>query len=404
MEKDLQLTDMMKRLIDENEVSDVGHLQSMLKDMLKAGVEALLEAELEESLGHKKYEHTEGKTNYRNGKSKKIVRSDLGSIEMGIPRDRNGEFEPVLLPKNTADISSIENKVISMYAKGMSTRDISDHIEDLYGIPLSATSISKMTDKVLPLIEEWQNRTLDEYYPFVFMDAIHYRVKDVSRIVSKAAYIVLGINHEGYKDILGIWIGESESSKFWLKILTDIKNRGVQQVDIFSVDGLSGFKQAILATYPKAIVQRCIIHQIRYSTRYVSDKNIRALMKDLKSVYQAPNEEEAYRNLELFKDKWAKEYPTCVKSWYENWDVISPFFQYSGNIRRIMYTTNLIENLNRQYRKMTKGKAIFPTDQSLLKMLYLVTQDATKKWTMRIRNWGQIINELSILHDSPLKD
>ena len=402
MEKDLQLTDMMKRLIDENEVSDVGHLQSMLKDMLKAGVEALLEAELEESLGHKKYEHTEGKTNYRNGKSKKIVRSDLGSIEMGIPRDRNGEFEPVLLPKNTADISSIENKVISMYAKGMSTRDISDHIEDLYGIPLSATSISKMTDKVLPLIEEWQNRTLDEYYPFVFMDAIHYRVKDVSRIVSKAAYIVLGINHEGYKDILGIWIGESESSKFWLKILTDIKNRGVQQVDIFSVDGLSGFKQAILATYPKAIVQRCIIHQIRYSTRYVSDKNIRALMKDLKSVYQAPNEEEAYRNLELFKDKWAKEYPTCVKSWYENWDVISPFFQYSGNIRRIMYTTNLIENLNRQYRKMTKGKAIFPTDQSLLKMLYLVTQDATKKWTMRIRNWGQIINELSILHDSPL--
>lgn len=402
MKKNQKMTEMMKKLISENDVNDVVHLQSMIKDMLKTGVETLLEAELENELGYEKYDRKTEKTNYRNGKSSKTVRSDMGNIELEIPRDRNGEFEPQIVPKNSTDLSSIQDKVISMYAKGMSTRDISSHIEEMYAIPLSAQSISKMTDKIIPVIEQWQNRSLDNRYPFIFMDAIHYKVKQGNRIVSKAAYIVLGITIEGFKDVLGIWVGENESSKFWLKILTDLKNRGVQKVDIFSVDGLAGFKQAILATYPESIVQRCIIHQIRYSTKYVSYKHIRPLISDLKAVYQAPNEEEAYRNLDLFKQEWGELYPTCVKSWYENWDVISPFFKYSPNIRKLMYTTNIIENLNRQYRKVTKGKAVFPTDISLIKMLYLVTKRAASKWSQRIRKWDQIVNELSILHDSPL--
>lgn len=400
MKKKSKLSELTMELMKETEITDVVGLQGLLKEMLKNGVETLLSAELDEELGYERYDNNIDKTNYRNGTSKKTVRSDLGEIELNIPRDRNSEFEPKIVPKNSRDISAIEDKVISMYAKGMTTRDISDHIEDIYGIPLSAQSISRMTDKIMPVVEEWQNRPLCEHYYFVFMDAIHYKVKQNNRIVSKAAYVVIGIDDDGYKDVLGIWIGENETSKFWLKVLTDLKNRGVKKVDIFSVDGLPGFEQAILATYPESIVQRCIIHQIRYSTKYVNYKHRKELINDLKSVYKAANEEEGYRMLEEFEEKWGKTYPTCVKSWKNNWNVISPFFAYSENIRKIMYTTNIIENLNRQYRKVTKGKSIFPTDSSLLKALFLATRDATKKWTSRQRNWDQIKNELSILHDN----
>lgn len=285
-----------------------------------------------------------------------------------------------------------------MYGKGMSQRDISAHIEDIYGMPLSAQSISRMTDKIIPMIEEWQHRPLESKYPFIFMDAIHYKVKHNNRIVSKAAYVVVGINMDGKKDVLGIWIGENETSKFWLKVLTDLKNRGVQEVTIFSVDGLPGFEQAIKATYPTSVVQRCIIHQIRYSTRFVNYKDKKELMIDLKAVYQSPNEESAYEMLVEFEEKWGSKYPSCVKSWKDNWHVLSPFFSYSENIRRIMYTTNIIENLNRQYRKVTKGKPVFPTDTSLVKALYLATENAAKKWTQRQRNWDLIVNELSIIH------
>lgn len=400
MSKSRKMQDLMKTLMEDNEIKDVGNLQLMLKEMMKNGVETLLQGELDDHLGYSKSERSDDKSNYRNGFSSKNVKTDYGEVNLSIPRDRNGDFEPELVPKNSSDLSAISDKVISMYAKGMSTRDISSHIQDLYGLPLSASSISQMTDKVLPLINEWQNRALEEHYPFIFMDAIHFKVKESNRIVSKAAYVVLGINDDGYKDVLGIWIGHNESSKFWLKVLTDLKNRGVKKVDIFSIDGLSGFQQAILATYPESTIQRCIIHQIRYSTRYVSYKHIKDLIKDLKAVYKAPNEEEAFSNLELFKEKWNSVYPTCIKSWYDNWDVISPFFKYSENIRKIMYTTNAIENLNRQYRKVTKGKAIFPTDQALIKSLYLATIDHIKKWTSRAKNWDQIKNELSILHDN----
>ncbi len=398
--KKKQFRELTKELMKNKDIKDVADLQSVLKAMLKEGVEVLLEGELDEELGYDRYSNEGKKSNYRNGTSKKTVRTDLGEVDLEIPRDRNGEFKPQLVPKHERDLSAIEDKVISMYAKGMTTRDISSHIEDIYGIPLSATSISHLTDKILPVIEEWQYRPLQERYYFVFMDAIHYKVKQNNRIVNKAAYIVVGVDEDGYKDVLGIWIGENETSKFWLKILTDLKNRGIKQVDIFSVDGLPGFKQAILATYPDSIVQRCIIHQIRYSTKYVSYKHIKELMRDLKTVYKAINEEEAYKNLTHFKERWNSLYPTCVKSWIDNWDVISPFYRYSDNIRRIMYTTNIIENLNRQYRKVTKARTIFPTDKSLLKALYLATEQAVSKWTYRYKNWDQVKNELSILHDN----
>lgn len=279
----------------------------------------------------------------------------------------------------------------------MSTRDISSHIEELYGIPLSAESVSGMTDKIIPLIEEWQNRPLNSYYPFVFMDAIHYKVKQNNRIVSKAAYVVIGVDGDGYKDVLGLWIGENETSKFWLKVLTDMKNRGIKKVSVFSIDGLSGFNEAIKATYPNALVQRCIIHQIRASARYVNYKHRKEYCKDMKSIYTAVNEEEGFRQLEYFKEKWNSLYPTGIKTWYDNWEVLSPFFRFSDNVRKVMYTTNIIENLNRQYRKVTKGKAIFPNDKALIKSLFLATKDAIKKWTMRIKLWDQIKSELSII-------
>ncbi len=397
MDKKSKTSELVKQLMENEGVNDVVGLQSILKDMLKQGVENLLTSELDEELGYDKYDRKKEKDNYRNGYSKKTVRSDLGELDLNIPRDRNNDFEPELVPKNTRDISAIEDKVISMYAKGMSTRDISSHIEDLYGIPLSAESVSRMTDKIMPLIEEWQNRPLNLYYPFVFMDAIHYKVKNNNRIVSKAAYVVVGIDEDGYKDVLGLWIGENETSKFWLKVLTDMKNRGIQKVSIFSIDGLSGFTEAIKAIYPDAIVQRCIIHQIRAASRYVNYKHKKEFCRDMKAIYTAANEEEGYRQLEFFKDKWNSLYPTGIKSWYDNWEVLSPFFKFSENVRKVMYTTNIIENLNRQYRKVTKGKAVFPTDKSLMKSLYLATMDATKKWSMRIRLWDQIKSELSIL-------
>lgn len=396
--KKTKITEITKSLMEEKNITDVADLQSVLKEMLKSGVETLLEAELDEQLGYDKYSRDGDSSNYRNGKSNKRVRTDLGEINLEIPRDRNGDFEPQIVPKNSSDLSAIEDKVISMYGKGMSQRDISAHIEDIYGMPLSAQSISRMTDKIIPMIEEWQHRPLESKYPFIFMDAIHYKVKHNNRIVSKAAYVVVGINMDGKKDVLGIWIGENETSKFWLKVLTDLKNRGVQEVTIFSVDGLPGFEQAIKATYPTSVVQRCIIHQIRYSTRFVNYKDRKELMIDLKAVYQSPNEESAYEMLVEFEEKWGSKYPSCVKSWKDNWHVLSPFFSYSENIRRIMYTTNIIENLNRQYRKVTKGKPVFPTDMSLMKALYLATENATKKWTQRQRNWDLIVNELSIIH------
>ena len=296
-------------------------------------------------------------------------------------------------------VDGMEEKILSLYACGMSQRDIAEQIKNLYDVEISPELISKISEKILPEVTAWQNRPLEAVYPFVFMDAIHYKVKENHQYITKAAYVVLGINLDGQKDILGIWIGENESSKFWLNVLNELKTRGIKDVFLFCVDGLTGFRQAIEAAFPNAQIQRCIIHQIRSSTRFVSYKHIKELMADLKKVYQAISEEEAMNNLILFKDKWGKTYPSCVKSWEENWDILSTFFAYPPEVRKIIYTTNIIEGLNRQFRQITKNKPSFTNDDSLRKMLYLASQKIVERWTQRCRNWDVVLSQLSIIFE-----
>ncbi|SHJ58773.1 Transposase (or an inactivated derivative) [Paramaledivibacter caminithermalis DSM 15212] len=335
--------------------------------------------------------------NRRNGHSQKNLKTKFGEMEKQVPRDKNGEFELIAVPKNVRNISGIEEQVISLYARGMSTRDIHDQLNDIYGIELSAEMISKITDKILPCInKEWQNRALKLVYPFVFMDAIHYKVREEDRIKSKATYVVLDIALDGFKDILGIWIGESESSKFWLGVLNELKNRGLEDVLIFSVDGLADLKEAIEASYPKAEIQRCIIHQLRNSFKYVSYKDRKVFVKDFKTVYTAINEDEVLENLFKLKEKWDNKYPFAIKSWEANWYILSPFFKFPKDVRRIMYTTNIIKSLHCQFRKVTKAKSVFPSDQSLGKMLYLASQNVMEKWSRNYKNWDLVLSQLII--------
>lgn len=396
--------EILRKMITEGNLKTSGDLHSYLKDMFKDALQEMLEAELEVELGYSKGDKKNKQTdNRRNGYTGKTVKTQFGELPIEVPRDRNGDFEPVVVPKNKRNISGIEEKVISLYARGMSTRDIHDQLKEIYGIELSADMVSKITDSILPQIKEWQNRSLESIYPFVFMDAIHYKVREDGQIKSKAAYVVLGVNLDGFKDVLGIWIGENESSKFWLGVLNDLKNRGIEDVLIFSVDGLTGLKEAIQAAYPKAEVQRCIIHQLRNTFKYVSYKDIKEFAKDFKSVYRAINEEEAVENLGKLEEKWGKKYPYAIKSWKINWDVLSPFFKYPKEIRTIMYTTNIIEGFHRQLRKVTKTKTMFPSDQSLEKMLYLASQNVVKKWIQRYKNWDLILNQLSIFFDGRIE-
>lgn len=389
----------VKSIVTGNNFSNVGDISSYLKDIFKDIIQEMLEAEIETKLGYSKDDRNAKTTdNSRNGYTPKTLKSEFGEIPIQVPRDRNGEFEPKIVPKYQRDVSGIEDKVVALYARGMSTRDISEQVNELYGFSLSAEMVSKITDRIIPAISEWQTRPLESVYPFIFMDAIHYKVKDDGRIQNRAAYIVIGVNLEGNKDILGIWIGENESSKFWLGIMNDLKNRGVQDVLLFSVDGLTGLKEAINAAYPKAEVQRCIIHQLRNSFKYVSYKDLKAFSKDFKEVYNAINEEVALEKLYELKDKWGKEYPYAIRSWESNWDVLNPFYKYPQEVRKIIYTTNVIEGLNRQYRKVTKSKTMFPSDKSLEKMLYLASMNVMKKWTQRYPNWDMVLNQLIILY------
>jgi putative transposase len=389
----------IKEIIKSNEFENPGDILKYLKEAFQDVLQEMLEAEMDITLGYAKNDVQNKKTNNsRNGYTPKTVKTQMGPLELDIPRDRDGEFEPKIVPKYKRDISGIEEKVISLYARGMSTRDIHDQIKDLYGIELSAEMVSKITERILPEIKEWQNRPLESIYPFVFMDAIHYKVRDDNRIVNRAAYVVLGINIEGNKDILGIWIGENESSKFWLGILNELKNRGVADVLLFCVDGLTGLKEAIEAAFPKAEIQRCIIHQLRNSFKYVSYKDIKEFSKDFKSVYTAVSEDEALDELCMLKDKWGQKYPFALRSWETNWDVLSPFFKFPAEIRKIIYTTNIIEGLHRQFRKVTKTKTVFPSDSSLEKMLYLASLNVMKKWTIRYRNWDQVLSQLIIIY------
>lgn len=393
----------IRQIIADNDITNVADVYSLLKDSFKDILQELMEAEMDATLGYEKNQKGNCNVeNKRNGYSTKTVKSQYGEIPLEIPRDRNGEFEPKLIPKYQRDISGIEEKVISLYARGLSTRDIHDQLQDLYGIELSAEMVSKITDKIIPEIKEWQSRPLNPLYTFVFMDCIHYKVREDGRILNRAAYIVLGVTLDGYKDILSITVGANETSKFWLGMLNDLKNRGIQDVLFFCVDGLPGFKDAIEAVFPNAQIQRCVIHKLRNSFKYVNYSDLKKFSADFKRVYNAPSEEAALVELDTVKEKWGKKYPYAISNWENNWDDVSSFFQFSNDIRRIMYTTNVIEGLNRQYRKVTKTKSVFPSDGALEKMLYLASENIIRKWTMRYRNWDQVLSQLNLLYGDRL--
>lgn len=387
-----------KMLIQEYDCKTAQDIQNALKDLLGDTLESMLQAELDEHLDYG-YGEVPLSLNTRNGSSKKTLKSSYGEIDIDVPRDRQSSFDPQAVRKYQKDISNIENQIISMYAKGMTTRDISAHIKEIYGFGLSEGMVSKITNKILPTIEEWQSRPLDRVYPFVFLDAIHYSVRDNGVIVKKAVYIALGYNKEGYKEVLGMWVGENESSKYWLMVLNELKNRGLEDILIVSTDNLPGFSQAIEAIYPNTEIQKCIIHQIRNSTKFVSYKDIRELMKDLKAVYKANSEELALTSLDYFEEKWGDKYPSCVASWRRNWAELSTYFKYPQDVRKLIYTTNSIESFNRQLRKVTKNKSIFPNDFSLVKSLYLAMIDASSKWSSRMRGWDKILSQLRIFFE-----
>lgn len=388
----------LRAFIKENNLVTAQDAQEAVKSLFGQLIQEMLEAELDHELGYTRYDYRNKKTdNTRNGHTKKTVKSEFGPLELNVPRDRKGEFEPVVVKKYQRDISSIEDQILSMYAKGMSTRDIQEHLKRIYGFEASPTLISNITDKILPIIREWQNRPLQPIYAFLFIDAVHYTVRQDGQVLKKAAYVVIGIDLEGRKDVLGIWIGEAESARFWLSVLSDLKNRGVEDILIISADNLSGISEAIKATFPEADIQKCVVHQIRNSLRYVSYKDRPAFVKDLKAVYKAVNEQEAYASLEALEAKWQAKYPLAVRSWRRNWEELSTCFRYPPEIRKIIYTTNLIEAFHRQLRKVTKSKAVLPSDEALLKLLYLVTMDVTEKWTTRVQNWGLILAQLTIL-------
>ena len=385
-------------------VKDGTDVNSIMRDMMSIILESALDQEMDEELGYSKYDYRNKETdNSRNGHSQKIMHTSYGDMEIDIPRDRKGEFEPQIVKKYQNTVTQdMEEKIISMYAKGMTTNDIESHMRELYDIEISDSTISRITDKILPIVKEWQERPLEEIYAVVFMDAIHYHVRNEGRIVKRAVYIAIGIDMEGYKDVLGMYVGQNESAKFWLSILNGLKNRGVEDILIACVDGLTGFPQAIEAVFPQTEIQQCIIHQIRYTTKFVSYKELKPLMTDLKRVYAAPTEEIALAELDSFDDKWSGKYPKIAKSWKDNWTNLSTYFKYPEAVRRLIYTTNAIEGFNRQLRKVTKAKTVFPSDESLLKMLYLAMMDITKKWTGHRQDWGQIHSQLEIFFEERL--
>lgn len=384
-------------LLQEYDIETADDIQEALKDLLSGTLREMMEAEMDEHLGYNKYERS-SEPNYRNGTKQKRVRSKYGEFEVDVPQDRQSSFEPQVLPKRKKDISAIDDKIIAMYAKGMTTRQISETIEDIYGFEVSEGMISDITDKLLPKIEEWQNRPLCAVYPIVFIDAVHFSVRDDGLIRKLAAYVVLGINEDGKKEVLTIVIGENESSKYWLSVLNSLKNRGVKDILILCSDGLTGIKEAITAAFPATEQQRCIVHMVRNTLKYVANKDKKAFAKDLKTIYTAADEKGAYKQLENVTQKWKGQYPNAMKRWYDNWDAITPIFKFSKETRTAFYTTNAIESLNSSYRRMNRQRSVFPSSQALLKALYLATFEIAKKWTMPIRNWGKVRGELAIMY------
>jgi putative transposase len=394
---------MIRNIIEHYGVKDGKSLEFAIKDLMKDVIEESLEAELDEELGYSKYDYrTKESTNSRNGHTQKTLRSSVGEFEVTLPRDREGEFEPQLVKKHQKDITSIEDRLLSMYAKGMSTRDIQAHMEEIYGIDMSKDMVHRITDKIIPVVKEWQNRPLEEVYAIVYLDGMVFNVRQDGQVVKKTAYSILGFNLEGEKEILGFWIGETESAKFWLNVLNELKNRGVQDILIASIDGLSGFESAISTVFPKTDIQRCIVHQIRNCTKYVPHKDKKYFCSDMSQIYKAPTEEAALLALDRFEEIWGKKYQYAVKSWRTNWPYLSTFFKYPKEIRKLIYTTNPIESYNRSVRKISKTKGSFSCDDALSKILYLVTIDVTKKWTQKHRDWTSIIGQLAIYFEDRL--
>ena len=371
-----------------------GVLTPLIKEFLEESLDGELDAQLEE----------DDQPNRRNGKGRKTVKTSLGQVDINTPRDRASRFDPQLVPKRSKTLGrGLERQIIALYARGNSYADIRDYLSDMYGVEASTATISRITDKILPLLQEWRNRPLEAIYPIVWLDAIHYKVRQDGRVGSKAVYCIIGLNQEGYKELLGLYIGENAGAKFWLQVLTDLQNRGVEDIFIACIDNLAGFADAIESMFPKTEVQLCVVHQVRNSKKYIAWKDVKAFMRDLKKVYQATTKELAERNLDQLEATWGKKYPVVISSWRKNWDRLSNYFQYAQPIRRVIYTTNVIEGFHRQLRKVTKTKGAFTSDEALMKLLYLAQEDITSKWNRPVHNWNQTLSQLSIIFTDRLR-
>ena len=395
--QDELLDDLMKNykkpedLIGEN---------GLLKQLTKALVERAMKAEMTDHLGYDKHDPAGKKTgNSRNGNSKKTIKGEFGNMEIAVPRDRNSTFEPVIVPKGETRFTGFDDKIISMYARGMTTRDIQAHLQEMYGVEVSPTLVSQVTDAITEEITLWQNRPLEEVYPIMYLDAVRVKVRHNSTVINKAVYLAIGITWDGAKEVLGMWIAETEGAKFWLQVVTELKNRGVNDIFIACVDGLKGFPEAIEAVFPRAQVQLCIVHMVRNSLRFVSWKQRKEVAADLKNIYQAATVDQAEANLTAFAKKWDGSHPTIAKSWRNNWERIIPLFSYPPEIRKAIYTTNAIESLNMSLRKVTKNRGSFPNDEAMTKLLYLAMKNISKKWTLPIRDWKSAMNHFTILFE-----
>jgi len=398
-----------KELLDElmqhyQDPEDLLGERGLLRQLTKALIERAMEGELTHHLGYEKHSpsgHNSG--NYRNGGSHKTIKGNYGHIPLKVPRDRAGSFEPKIIPKGQSHFDGFDDKIVSMYARGMSTRDIQMHLEEIYGVEVSSTLISTVTNEVMNEVKSWQSRPLDPIYPIVYLDALHVKSRQDGRIQNQAVYLAIGINMEGMKEVLGMWLSRNEGAKFWLNVITEIRNRGVQDIFIACVDGLKGFPEAIETVYPETQVQLCIVHMVRNSLKYVSWKQRKAVAKDLKQIYASTTTDEALLALESFSETWDKQYPTISKSWRANWDNLIPFFDYPAEIRKVIYTTNAIESLNMSLKKVIKSRGSFPNDDSVFKLLYLALRNATRKWSMPIRNWKRAMNHFLILFEERIE-
>lgn len=395
--------DIIRYLLQEYDIKSAKDIQDALKDLLGGTIKEMMEIEMDEHLGYKKSQRSEG-SDYRNGYKQKHVNSSFGEFSIDVPQDRESSFEPKIVRKRQKDISEIDQKIISMYAKGMTTRQISATIQDIYGFDVSEGFISDVTDKIMPQIEEWQNRPLSEVYPIVFIDAIHYSVREDNAVKKLAAYVILGINSNGIKEVLSLQVGENESAKYWLTVLNSLKNRGVRDIFILCADGLSGMREAVESAFPQTEYQRCLIHQVRSTMKYVAEKDRKEFAADLKTIYQAPDESHALEARDRVAEKWGSKYANAVKGWERNWDTISPIFKFSCQVRKVIYTTNAIESLNSSYRRLNSQRSVFPSAGALLKALYLATFEATKKWSMPVRNWRSILGELAVMYEGRMPE